>query len=137
VAADYVETQVGSLPEHKLQGLAMGDEAVSPLPVVGSGWGNLWYIIEVNVDDFIGLAIATSQEQLEHVAQAIMHGIHDVFPSDDVKENDPISYKKLKKEECRCDLNKEILGFDFDGDAKTMILGKSKLQFLLTTVKDY
>lgn len=132
VAADYVETPIGSLPDHKFQDMAMGSEAVKQLPIEGSG--ELRYMVEVYVDDFISIAIATSQEQLEHVAQAVMKGIHDVFPPDDVKENDPISYKKLKKEEGRWDLNKEILGFDFDGEEKTMILGESKLQFLLTTL---
>jgi hypothetical protein len=31
------------------------------------------------------------------------------------------------------DVDKEILGFDFNGVDKTMILGEGRLQFLLTT----
>lgn len=45
-------------------------------------------IVEVYVDHFISLAIATPHEQLEHVAKAVIKGIHDVFPEDDVMEND-------------------------------------------------
>jgi hypothetical protein len=45
------------------------------------------------------MAIATSQEQLEHVANAVMHGIHDVFPADETDSDDPISFKKLLKKE--------------------------------------
>jgi hypothetical protein len=41
--------------------------------------------------------MASAQEQLQHVAQAVMHGIHDVFPEDNDDDNDPISNKKLKK----------------------------------------
>jgi hypothetical protein len=93
--------------------------------------------VEVYVDDFMLLAIPTSQDLLVHVAQGVMTGIHDVFPADDVDDNDPISNKKLKMGEGCWDLNKEILGFDFDGDAKTMILGESKLQFSLTTLNKW
>jgi hypothetical protein len=129
-AVNYVETPAGSLPAQKFQHMAMGSEAVTELPV--TGLIDLRYLVEVYVDDFISLAIQTSQEQLRHFAQAVMTGIHDIFPVDDADDNDPISNKKLKKGEGMWDLNKEILGFDFDGDTKTMILGESKLQFLLT-----
>jgi hypothetical protein len=93
--------------------------------------------VEVYVDDFISLAIPTSQQQLVHVGRGVLHGIHDIFPADDVDENDPTSLKKLKKNEGRWDLNKELLGFDFDGDDKTMILGEGKLQLLLATMQKW
>jgi hypothetical protein len=37
-------------------------------------------MLEVYVDDFVKLVIPTSQEHLQHMANAIMKGIHDVFP---------------------------------------------------------
>ena len=40
------------------------------------------YMLEVYMDDYIVLAIAKSQDQLHHVANAIITGIHDVFPPD-------------------------------------------------------
>ena len=55
----------------------------------------LKYVMEVFVDDFITLAIPMSQLQLDHLASAVMHGIHDVFPPDhNNTDNDPISQKK-------------------------------------------
>ena len=66
------------------------------LPVQGDN-DDLRYFVDVYVDDFIPMAIATSQEQLRHVANAVMQGIHDVFPACEIDENDPISLKKFKK----------------------------------------
>jgi hypothetical protein len=50
-------------------------------------------MIEVYVDNFMSLVIPVSREQLRHVANAIMHGIHDVFLPDKDDSNDPISEK--------------------------------------------
>ena len=86
------------------------------------------------MDDFIPLAIATSQQQLAHVASAVMKGIHDVFPAHKLDDSDPISYKKLKKHDGQWALQKDILGFTFTGrpGAKTMQLEHPKREFLLT-----
>jgi hypothetical protein len=64
-----------------------------------------------------------------------MFGIHDVFPADQDDANDPISLKKLKQLEGQWALEKEILGFDFDGEDKTMILATQKRYFILNTLK--
>ena len=40
------------------------------------------YMMEVYMDDYISLVIPRSQDQLHHVANAIMTGIWDVFPPD-------------------------------------------------------
>ena len=77
-------------------------------------------MVEVYVDDFMSLVIPVSREQLHHVTNAIMHGIHDVFPPDNNDNKDSISVKKMKKGEGLYDIEKTLLGFDFDGDAKTM-----------------
>ena len=60
-----------------------------------------------------------------------MQGIHDVFPACEIDENDSISLKKLKKLEGEWALVKDVLGFTFDGDKKTMILEEPKREFLL------
>jgi len=65
------------------------------------------------MDDYIALAIPTLQEQLNHVANDIMGGIHDVFPEDTVNENDPISHKKLNKLEGMWAIRKDVLRFTF------------------------
>ncbi len=103
------------------------------LPETGDDSDKFLYMVEVYVDDFMSLVISVTREQLRHVANAIMHGIHDVFPPEDDDSNDPISEKKLKKGEGRYETRKTLLGFDFDGKAKTMWLeeanGRSYLPF--------
>ena len=130
VATQYMETKVGSLPEHKFLNYAMTNDAVGDLPEKSDN-GGLRYFVDVYVDDFIPMAIATSQEQLRHVANAVMTGIHDVFPADDVDEEDPISLKKLKKKDGEWAVVKDVLGFTFNGEGKTMQLEEPKREFLL------
>jgi hypothetical protein len=109
----------------------MSNEEVQRLPDRGNN-SDLRYFSGVYVDDFLNMAIAASKEQLQHVSNAVMHAIHDVFPADQEDENDPISLKKLKKKEGEWALMKEMLGFDFDGIKKTMILSEGKRELLLT-----
>ena len=67
------------------------------------------------MDDFISVAIPTSREQLDHVANATMRGIHEVFPAEDDPASDPLAKKKLDKGDGAWSPQKEVLGFDFDG----------------------
>jgi hypothetical protein len=112
---------------------AMGNEEVKNLPgrVEDS---KLRYFQDVFVDDFLVMATAVSKEQLQHCANAMMTAIHDVFPADEEDENDPISLKKLKNLDGEWGLLKEMLGFDFDGLAKTMQLGSGKRELLLAVL---
>ncbi len=55
------------------------------------------YMVKVYVDDFMSLVIPISRDQLQHVATAVMIGIHDVFPPDEDDNNDPISEKSYKR----------------------------------------
>jgi hypothetical protein len=55
-----------------------------------------------------------------------MTGIHDVFPPDGNDSNDPISEKKLVREEGRYSTRKTLLGFDFDGTTKNDVAGGRK-----------
>ena len=80
----------------------------------------------------MSLVIPTSTSQLQHVANAVMRGIHDVFPEDTNEEDDPISLKKLRQGDGRYSTRKCILGFDFDGEAKTLWLEDEKRTLLLT-----
>jgi hypothetical protein len=131
VATDYIETKVGSLPQHNFTQYLMNNNTVKALPKTGIK-SEFHYFLDIYVNDFIPMAVATSQEQLEHVATAIMHGIHDVFPANNIDEEDPISLKGLKQLEGQWALQKDILGFTFDGDKKTMVLEEPKCKFLLT-----
>ena len=134
IAVEYCETAVGSLPEHKFVGKTQPGEEEAKL--CGEG-GSLRYLIEVYVDDFISFVLAPSEEQLRHVATAVMHGIHDVFTPDDDEERDPISAKKLKKGDGTFSTRKCVLGFDFDGVEKTIWLEEEKRATLLAILKGW
>ena len=136
VAEQLIETPVGSLPDHKFIEHTIQGKDVATLPQTSSD-KSLSYMVEVYVDDYISLAIPTSQQQLRHVANAVMSGVHSVFPADEDDENDPLSLKKLKKLEGMFALLKEILGFEFDGIEKTIWLAESKRDVLLTTLKGW
>jgi hypothetical protein len=68
---------------------------------------------------------------------AVMMGIHDIFPQDADDSNDPISKKKLLKCKGQYSRHKTLLGFDFDGTAKTMWLEVAKREKLLTVLKGW
>jgi hypothetical protein len=108
IASDYCDTPVGSLPHHKFAKHVKGTKEFDKLPTT-SKKGNLFYALKVYVDDFMSIVIPMSKEQLEHVATAIMTGIHNVFPADIVDGNDPISEKKLLKGEGQYSLFKTLL----------------------------
>ena len=135
VIEEYIETPVSSLPTHKFINHVMTSERVNELPKTGEEQSGFAYMVEVYVDDFMSIVIPVTQDQLEHVATAIMTGIHDVFPADEDNSNDPVSEKKLKQREGEYDVRKTLLGFDFDGINKTMWLEEAKREFLLTILK--
>ena len=97
IATTYIETGIGTLPNHKFEQYTSGAEAFDTLPAVADINNGFNYALEVYVDDFISIVIPASQEQLRHESNAIMEGIHDIFPPDDDDANDPISEKKLLK----------------------------------------
>ena len=55
------------------------------------------FVIEVYINDYINLAIARSKRDLDHIANATMHGIHSVFPANKDDSDGPISEKKMIK----------------------------------------
>ena len=68
-------------------------------------------MLEVYIDDYFVLATPKNQDQLHHVANEIITGIHDVFlPDKDYKE-DAISLKKILKKEALWETIKNVLGF--------------------------
>jgi hypothetical protein len=94
VTLDYCDTPIGSLPCHKFTVNVAGNKAFEELPVTSTTATTFLHALEVYVD-FMSIIIPTSWEQLEHVATAVMTGIHEVFPADLVASNNPISEKKL------------------------------------------
>ena len=119
VTAQYTETPVGSLPMHKfMKYTTTGEDYKNLTPRnEGNSFGYMW---EVYVDNYIALAVPTSKDQLDHVADAILKGIHEVFPEDDNDSEDPISLKKFLKREGMWATMKDILDFNFNGINKTL-----------------
>ena len=68
------------------------------------------------MDDYISLATPRSQYQLNHVANAITTGIHDVFPPVKDDKKYAISLKKIMKKEAARAIIRNMLGFEFDGN---------------------
>ena len=114
-----------------------GSAEYNSLPRTVSDNSSLRYLVEVFVDDFMSLAIATSQEQLKHVGTGTMMGIHDVFPPCDTPNQDPISEKKMEKGDSQFCTQKTLLGFDFNGIDKTIWLEESKRSALLLILKGW
>jgi hypothetical protein len=83
-------------------------------------------MVEVYVDNIMSIVIPVSWVQLCHVANTIMHGIHEVFPPEAEDSNDPILEKKLKKGKGMYKTRKTLPGFNFDGKVKTMWLESAK-----------
>ena len=134
IATTYIETGIETRPNHKFEHYTRGAEAVDTLPAEADSNNVFRYALEVNVDDFISIVIPASQEQLRHVANAIMEGIHNIFPPDDDDTNDPLSEKKLLKRDGQYDVLKTLLGFEFDGVGKKIWLEAAKQEKLLTTL---
>jgi hypothetical protein len=96
VAERYIETPLGEGPTNSMVRFTKGSTQYDALPATSTRDQDPFrYLVEVYVDDFMGLAIPTSRRVLDHVANGVMCGIHDVFPPDDDEASDAISLKKL------------------------------------------
>jgi hypothetical protein len=137
ISTEYSETAVNLLPCHKFKKYIVEAMEFANLLELELNVQGFWYMVEVYVDNFMSLVIPVSREQLCHVANAIMHGIHGVFPPDAEDSKDPILEKKLKKGKGMYETRKTLLGFDFNGKAKTMWLESAKCKKLLTILKGW
>ncbi len=85
------------------------------------------------------MVAAPSHEALLHFRQAVLHGIHKIFPLPDPMDNaedEPISIKKLKQGEGRWATRKEILGWLFDGTTRCINLPTNKVTSILQSLKE-
>jgi hypothetical protein len=89
------------------------------------------------MDDYIAAIIPMSKAQITHITRGILHGIHDVFPPSTNDSKDPILAKKVQKGDSTFEKKKCILGFNFDGDSKTMWLEEEKRAALLTILHQW
>jgi hypothetical protein len=137
VGQAYAHAPVGSLPQHPLEKYTKKNDDYKSLPATSDQDSDLFFNLEVYVDDFIGMCTAYSQCQLDHTARAVMMGIHDVFPPATCEDDDPNSVKKLKAGDGAWGHGKEVLGFDFDGEERTIILNKKRTDELMSILKQW
>ena len=71
VAQQYIETEVGTLPVHKVAGHMSQGPDYEAFPERSNNT-NLLYMLEIYVDNYISLAILTSRAQLDHVSTGVM-----------------------------------------------------------------
>ena len=98
----------------------------------------LVHILEVYVDDFIAACNDIRRTTLVRLSRAMLHGIHSIFPPPEVTGHngfDSIAYKKLIAGEGVWDTRKEILGWDFDGEAYTIQLPQKKCTDICTLMR--
>ena len=95
MAEQYIEIQVGSLAPHKFVKLMEVNPGFLELPKSDILDEPFNYILEVYMDDYIVLDIPRSQYQLHHVSNAIIIGIHYVFPPYKDDKKDAISLKNF------------------------------------------
>ena len=93
--------------------------------------------MEVYMDDYIVVATPKIQDQLHHVANAIMTGIHDVFFPDKYDKEYAISLKKILKKDAVWETIKNMLGFEFDGNLgeHTTCLTEDRHTYILIKLK--
>ncbi len=126
------------LPVHKLEQYCIPKDLTLPLRSPEEV-KSLLQLLDVYMDDFLGLMQAPSLQQLGNFMRAVLHGIHKVFsplgPMDD-QDDKPISIKKLKQGDGRWATSKEILGWFFDGMACCMSLPEEKVSEIMVNLKN-
>ena len=102
---------MGSLAPHKFVKLTEVNPDFAELPNSDISEDPFNYMLEVYMDDCIVLSVSRSRDQLHHVANAIMTGIHDVFSPVKYDKEDAVSLKKIIKREGAWAIIKNVLGF--------------------------
>jgi len=136
--AQAMADQNEPLPQHPLEHFCLPETQEIP-PPAEEQIRRLIRLLEVYMDDFIGLMQAPTRTELEHFTRAVLHGIHKVFPPPglaDNQEDEPIALKKLRQGDGRWASGKEILGWFFDGASRCMVLPVDKVQKITTTLKE-
>ena len=129
-------TTYNNIPQHYLEHNLLTEMQGQQQP---SNISNTATAIEVYVDDFISCTNNTTQAHLKHLARAMLHGIHSVFPPPSVTGHsgeDPIAMKKLLELEGMFQHKKEVLGWEFDGKYFTISLPKKKEDKILAMISN-
>ena len=102
---------MGSLAEHKFVEFTEVNSDIAELKEKDTSKESFNYMLEVYMDEYIVLDIPKIRDQLQHVANAIITGIHDVLPPDKDNKEGSISLKKISKKEAVWATIKNVLGF--------------------------
>ena len=94
MANTYAQSKIGTLPDNKFLEYTKGSPEYKTLPDVSADGRTLKFMIEVYVDNYINLAMVRSRKYFVNIPNAIIHGMHSVFPANDVDSKDPISEKR-------------------------------------------
>ena len=113
VAEQYTNTPLVSLEEHKFLELTEVNSEIEELKKKDTSMEPFNYMLEVYRYDYIVLDIPKIQDQLHHVDNAIMTGIHDVFPPYKDDKGDAISINKILKKEAVWATIQNVLVFEF------------------------
>ena len=65
-----------------------------------------------------------------------MHVMHSVLPASAIDSGDPISEKRMLKKDGQWKVEKDILGWTFEGGDKMMVVEEDKIKAILATLKD-
>ncbi len=97
------------------------------------------HLIEVYVDDLAAALQSTNPQDMLHHSRALLHAMHSIFPAspnpDEDPDSEPISLKKLHAGDGVWAFRKEILGWIFDGIARTIELPPGKLHKIRSAAK--
>ena len=95
------------------------------------------HLLEVYIDDFIGLIQSNDINEIRRYTRCILKGIDDIFPPPDLTGSNmdpPISAKKLR-EEGAWDVKKEILGWLLNGIHRTIQLPEKKCEKIISELQ--
>ena len=121
-----------ALPPHPLEHKFL--PAVLPERPLPSREDLLFFLIRVYIDDYIKAAAVSkgSIHLLVWLTRAVLHAIHSLFPPPEVTGHeggkDSISQKKLDLFEGIWNYIKEILGFELNGEARTITIPEEKAE---------
>ncbi len=135
-AAQMLLNSPSELPVHPLEHLCLPPAGTFPDLMVDNH-DHFLQLLDVYVNNFIGLLQAPSLAQALHFTCVILHGIHKVFPPAHItghQDDKPIALKKLHQGNGTWSTSKEILGWIFDGINHVISLPSTKVKSLLSNL---
>jgi len=99
IAQELLNNTLVPLPPHPLKDLCLHVSCTFP-NVLLTPINQSLQLLEVYVDDFLGLAQVQSHKQLLHSTCAVLHSIHQIFPPASVTKNlmmNPLPLKNFSK----------------------------------------